>query len=311
MAEQPLLPRSEQRWFHALLVMGTIVVALILIGQVAQLLVYFSDILFILVMAWVVAFALSPLVAGILRAFPTLSRGLVAILIYVIILVILVAIVLVAASSLTSSILQFVEELPSLQGRLPEILQPWQNQLSAVGIHIDLVKSAQDLLTGLGSLGGDLVPALTGLALASLGAIGNLMLIVFLSLFILIDKDKMSAFFNRLVPPRYADEARLFETSVAKSVGGFMRGQAIQGLIYAVFAIVTHLVLGLDFMPASAALVALTQTIPFFGPFVSWAPPIVVAALTEPSAIGPAFLIMAVGWFVVMNIVVPKVMADS
>jgi hypothetical protein len=137
------------------------------------------------------------------------------------------------------------------------------------------------------------------------------MLIVFLSLFIVIDQDRITAFFNRLVPPRYAEEARLFETSVASSFGGFLRGQAIQGLIFAAFAVFTHLVLGLEFMPASAALVGLFQALPFFGAFVSWAPPVVVAVLTAPHAIVPALVIMGIGWFIVMNIVQPRVMASA
>ena len=53
--------------------------------------------------------------------------------------------------------------------------------------------------------------------------------------------------------------------------------------------------------------------IPFFGPFVSWAPPVVVAAPdAEPDgACVPMLIIMVVGWFVIMNIVQPRVMANS
>ena len=58
-------------------------------------------------------------------------------------------------------------------------------------------------------------------------AVGNLLIVVFLSVFILLDKDRIIAYFNRLVPPRYSDEARLFETSVASSFGDFLRGHAL------------------------------------------------------------------------------------
>lgn len=311
MDSHSLLPESERRWLHALLVLGTFVLGFLLLGMVAEVLIFFSDILFILVMAWLVAFVLSPIVSVILRAFPNLPRALVTILVYLVLFIALSSIVVLAAGSLASSIAGFIAELPSLNARLPEILAPWQERLAGLGFNVDLVAAAQSALTGLGGLGGDLVSPLTDLALASLGAIGNLLLIVFLSLFILMDKDSMVAFMNRLIPPRWADEARLFQTSVASSFGGFMRGQAIQGLIYAGFAVATHLLLGLDFMPASAALVGLLQALPFFGPFASWAPPVVVAALTDPGALLPAAVIMAVGWFIVMNIVQPRVMASA
>jgi len=279
--------------------------------MVAEVLIFFSDILFILVMAWLLAFVLSPIVSMILRAFPTLPRGLVTILVYLVLFIGLSVVVVLTAQSLVSSIAGFIAELPNLNARLPEILAPWEERLQGLGLNIDLVASFQTVLNGLAGFGGDLVSPLTDLALASLGAVGNLLIIVFLSLFILADKDSMVAFMNRLIPPRWSDEARLFETSVASSFGGFMRGQAIQGLIYAGFAVFTHLVFGLDFMPASAALVGLLQALPFFGPFASWAPPVVVAALTNPGALLPAVVIMAIGWFIVMNIVQPRVMASA
>lgn len=311
MDSQPLLPESERRWLHALLVLGTFVLGFLLLGMVAELLIFFSDILFILVMAWLLAFVLSPIVSFILRTFPKLPRGLATILVYLVLFVGLTALVLMAAQSLAVSIAGFITELPTLNARLPEILAPWQERLAGLGLNVDLVSTAESALEGLAGLGGDLVTPLAGLAVASLGAVGNLLLIVFLSLFILLDKDGMSAFMNRVIPPRWADEARLFQTSVASSFGGFIRGQAIQGVIYAAFAVVTHLVFGLDFMPASAALVFLLQALPFFGPFLSWAPPVVVAALTDPGALLPASVIMAIGWFIVMNVVQPRVMARA
>jgi len=311
MASRSLLPESEHRWVHALLVLGTLLVGFLLLAQVADLILYFSDILFILGMAWLLAFVLSPIVSLVLRAFPTLPRGLVTILVYLVLFLGLTALIVVAAGSLASSIAGFIAELPTLNARLPEILQPWEDRLAELGLQVDLVTLAQSTLAGVGDLGSDLAQPLAGIALTGLGAIGNLLLIVFLSLFILMDKDRMVTFANRLIPPRYANEARLFETSVASSFGGFLRGQAIQGVIYAGFAVATHLVLGLDFTPASAGLVGLLQALPFFGAFFSWAPPIVVAALTKPDAIVPALVIMGIGWFIVMNIVQPRVMASA
>src|SRR4051794_5116440 len=73
------LPESERRWLHAALVLGTLVLALVFMGQVAVLLSFFSDLLLVLLLAWLLAFMLSPLVGALDRAFPRLPRvGLVA-----------------------------------------------------------------------------------------------------------------------------------------------------------------------------------------------------------------------------------------
>jgi predicted PurR-regulated permease PerM len=305
------VPDSERRWLHAVLVLGTLVLALILVSQVAVILVFFSDILLVLLLAWLLAFILSPLVSLVLRAFPKLPRVGVVALIYLALFVGLSWIVLVVAGSLATSIGNFIVQLPDLQARLPEILSPIQGTLQNLGFRIDLVAAARDLFASLGDIGDKLVQPLTDLALFSLGIVGNLLIVIFLSLFIVLDKDRIVAYINRLVPPRYAEAARLFETSVSTSFGGFIRGQAIQGVIYAVVAVITHVVFGLEFLPASAALVGVLQAIPFFGPFFSWAPPVVVAVLTKPEVALPTLIVMAIGWFVIMNIVVPRVMAQA
>lgn len=304
-------PESERRWLHAALVLGTLVLGLILLGLVAELLVFFSDLLLVLLLAWLLAFMISPLVNLTLRAVPWAPRVLVVGGIYTVLFLGLTSVVILAATSLNASIQNFVSDLPAFQARLPELLLPLQNMLQSLGFQVDLVAASRDALALLASFADDLVGPLTDLALAGLGVLANLLIVVFLSLFIVLDKDRIIAYLNRLVPPRYSDEARLFETSVASSFGGFIRGQAIQGIIYAGVASAAHIILGLDFLPASAAFAGVLQAIPFFGPFFSWAPPVLVALFTRPDATLPAFIIMGIGWFFVMNIVQPKVMASA
>jgi predicted PurR-regulated permease PerM len=304
-------PESERRWLHAALVLGTLVLGLILLGLVAEILVFFSDLLLILLLAFLLAFMVSPLVNLVLRAVPWAPRVVVVGGIYTVLFVGLSAVVLAVAGSLANSIGNFITQLPTLQARLPELVTPVQTWLQSVGFQINLVAAAEEALRFLAGLGDDLVGPLTDLALASLGMLAALLIVVFLSLFIVLDKDRIITYLNRLVPPRYSDEARLFETSVASSFGGFIRGQAIQGIIFAAVAVVAHLAFGLEFLPASAALAGVLQAIPFFGPFLSWAPPVVVALLTQPEMALPAFVVMAIGWFVVMNIVQPRVMASA
>ena len=302
---------SERGWVRAALILGTLVLALILVSQIATILAFFSDILLVLLLAWLFAFMLSPLVSLIERALPKLPRAGVVAFVYLALFFGLSWVLLLVAGSLASSIGNFIVELPNLQARLPEILAPLQTALTNLGFQVNVVQAAQDLLGSLGNIGDELVGPLTDLALFSIGIVANLLIIIFLSLFILLDKDRIQAYLNRLVPPRYAEQARLFETSVSTSFGGFVRGQFIQGLIFGAYAALTHLIFGLDFLPASAALVGVLQAIPFFGPIVSWAPPVVVAALTNPAVAVPTLIVMAIGWFIVNNLILPRVMSQA
>jgi predicted PurR-regulated permease PerM len=180
-----------------------------------------------------------------------------------------------------------------------------------LGLQVDLVVVLDQGLQELARSSGQFVGPLQDVAFASLGVLGNLVFMVFLSLFIVIDKENLLGFVNRVTPPQYAPEVRLFQTSVASSVGGFMRGQAIQALVLGSVAAAGSLLLDIEYMPLTTALVAFFQFIPFFGPFVSWAPPVVAAVLTQPDAIIWILIIMWAGWFVTMNFVQPRVMASS
>jgi predicted PurR-regulated permease PerM len=305
------LPESERRWLHAALVLGTLVLALVLVAQVSVILVFFTDIILILLLAWLLAFILSPLVGLTLRAFPRLPRVVVVGVVYVLLFLGLSAITLVVAGSLGSSIASFLQSLPELQARLPETLAGLQSGLAGLGFQVDLVKAGQELLGNLGNLGDKLVGPLTDLAIFSLGIVGNLLLVIFLSLFIVLDQERMLAYVNRLVPPRYGETARLFESSVSTSFGGFIRGQAIQGLVFAGVVALAHIIFGLPFLPVSTALAGILQLIPFFGPLISWAPPIVIALLTKPDAVIPTLLLVGAGWFIVGNIITPRVMSKA
>jgi predicted PurR-regulated permease PerM len=305
------LIETEGRWIRALLVLGTLTVGLVFVGLAADVILYFSDIILILVMAWVFAFLVSPLVGAIKRVLPSAPRTLVVVTVYALLFLVLAVLGLIIATQLASSIVAFTDELPTLQERLPEIVEPWQQQLEELGFQVDLELVARQALQEIAASSGQFVGPLQDIAFASLGMLGNLMFMIFLSLFIVIDKDRLLGFVNQITPPRFAGEVRLFQTSVAASFGGFIRGQAIQGAVYATIAAAGSLALDIDYVPLTTALVAIFQFIPFFGPFVSWAPPVVAAILTQPDAIIPIIIIMAAGWFVTMNLVQPRVMASS
>lgn len=305
------LIETEGRWIRALLVLATLTVGLVFVGLAADAILFFSDIILILVMAWVFAFVLSPVVGGIKRLLPAAPRALVVVSVYALLFLVLGVLGLILATGLAGSIVNFTEELPTLEERLPEIVEPYQQTLLDLGLQVDLELVAAQALQQIAASSGELLRPLQDIAFASLNVLGNLMFMIFLSLFIVIDKDRLLAFVNQVTPPRFAPEVRLFQTSVAESFGGFIRGQAIQGAVFGAIAAAGSLALDIDFVPLTTALVAIFQFIPFFGPFISWAPPVVAAILTQPDALIPIVIVMAVGWFITMNLVQPRVMASS
>ena len=301
------LTDRERRWLDALLILGTLAVSLVLVGLLANLLLFFGDILLVFFLAWLLAFVLSPVASMLERLTPGLPRGISVLLTYGLLLVILALLAVYAAQVLANSITTFVAGAPELQRRLLQILQEYQPRLNALGIRIDVAAEAQTFLRNLPSVA---VPV-SGFALAGLGLLGNVLIILFLSLYMVLDRDRILVFAVRIVPPQYAEEFRLFERSVSRSFGGFLRGQAIMGVMYGALAAVVGVWLHLPYTPIVAVSSGILQAIPFFGPFVSWAPPVIDAIVTDPSGVIPSLVIMWAGWMIVMNVVQPRLMAGT
>src|SRR4051794_8374995 len=302
----------QQRWISAVLVLGALVLAMVAVSLAASVFFAFGDVILVFFLAWLLAFILSPVVGGLIRLIPVLPRVGAVVLVYATLVGAIVLVVVLVAGALAQSITAFVAGVPSLRDHLPEILAPWQQRLNGLGLdQVNVVSQAQSFLDNLASYAAELAGPVQQLAVASLGALGNLLIVLILSLYMVVDRDAILSFFFRIVPPMWKTEARLLEVSVGRSFGGFLRGQAILGVIYAAVAAATSAILGLPYLAVTTAAAGVLMAIPFFGPFVAWAPPVVVALLTPGDRALPAFVLMGIGWLVVMNVLQPRLMQEA
>jgi predicted PurR-regulated permease PerM len=302
----------DRRLVSTLLILGVVWLVFSIVSQLALLFFYFGDILLTFFLAWLLAFIISPIVTGIVNAIPRLPRAAATVLVYTGVVLVLVILVVIAAGALATSIAQFAAQIPDIKANLPSILAPWQQWLNSIGLNqIDLVAQAEAALGNLDQIAGALVEPLQQIAVASLSVIGTMLIVFFLSIYMVLDRDAILAFLFRIVPPTYSEEARLVELSVSRSFGGFLRGQALMGAVYFLVALATNLILGLPLAALTSVASGLLQMIPFFGPFISWAPPVIVALVLQPQSVVPAIILMGAGWIVVMNVLQPRIMQGA
>ena len=302
----------ERRLVNALLILGVIVLFFIAISLAGAAVAFFGDVLLAFFLAWLLAFIISPLVTRIVTVDPRVPRVVATVVVYTLIVVVLVFLVLFIAQALSTSITQFVNSLPEIRANIDTIVGPMQRWLDGIGLaQVDLATQALAVLDNLDEIAAQLIVPLQSIAVASVGAIGTMLIVFILSIYMVIDRDAIMAFLFRLVPPTYAEEARLLQTSVGRSFGGFLRGQTIMGVVYFAIALVTSLVLGLDLAGLSATVAGVLMAIPFFGPFFAWAPPLIAALVFKPDALLPAAILMGAGWMIVMNALQPRIMQGA
>ena len=307
-----LLEPRDRRLIRTVLILAIVALALLIGGQLVTAFYYFGDIILVFFLAWLIAFVISPVVSWLIERIPGLPSAAATVLVYTVVVVVGLAILVAGAAALYASIDQFIRTIPTIRDRLPELVRPYQEWLAALGFsEVRLEDQANLVLANLNVFAGQLVGPLQQIAVASVGIIGTLLITFFLSVWMVLDRPQIVAFLFRLVPPAYADEARLLQTATSRSFGGFLRGQALMGLAFFLVALVPHLLFELPLGVLSATTAGVLMAIPFFGPFVSWVPPVLVALVFQPEALLPTIAIMSIGWFVVMNVLQPRIMQGA
>ena len=305
------LSERQRRLLDAILVLGVVALGFVVAGYAASLFYAFGDILLLFFLAWLLSFALWPLINGVHRLVPRIGQAGSVIIVYLTIVAVLLAVLVQASASLATSIQQFIQDAPNLQDQLTNLLTGVQDRLAGFGFSVNLVGQAPEIVRNLQQWAGELVGPLQTVAVASIGVLGNILILVILSIYIAVDRDDIGAFLFRLVPPGAASAASLLSASISRSFGGFLKTQLVMGLAFGLITAIVDVVFGLPYAAVTVVLAGLLHAIPFFGPFISWAPPVAVALLMVPSAALPVLICMGVGWFVTMNILQPRLMAGA
>jgi len=305
------LTQRQRRLVDAVLVLAVIALGFVVAGDVANVFYAFNDILLLFFLAWLLSFALSPLIRLVARVIPWMPQAGAVIIVYLAIVVVLLAVLVQVSASLATSINEFIQNAPRFQDQLTAFLTDIQNRLADLGFAVNLVDQAPTITDNLQKWALELVGPVQSLAFASVGVLGNLLILVILSIYIAVDRESISAFLYRIVPPSMATPAQLFGDSVGRSFGGFLRGQAVMGVTFGAITAVVNVVFGLPYGAVTALAAGILHAIPFFGPFVSWLPPVAVALLFVPGATIPVVIVMAIAWLLTMNVMQPRLMAGA
>ena len=308
-APVPVLSARERRWLEIVLALSSIALFFVVLGQLAGVWAVFSDLILIFFFAWLLGFVLEPIAGWLARFMPRVIAVAIA---YGAVAIAAFGLIVVAASALLASTTDFLKNLPQFQQDLVALIQPISDWLRSLGFdQVNVAAQVETLLGSLAAQAQNLLGPLQDVAVASIGFVGNVLIVFFLAVFISIDRADIGSFLLRLVPPAYSREAHLLTESVGRSFGGFIRGMVVIGGSYALVALLCNLVLGLDYGALTTSISGVLMAIPFFGPFVAWAPPVIVAAVTKPDALLPTLAIMGVGWFVIQNILQPRILAGA
>ncbi|HEX2289634.1 MAG TPA: AI-2E family transporter, partial [Pseudonocardiaceae bacterium] len=209
------LSTRERRWLLAFLVLGSAYFGLLLAQMAVSVMGGFSQIILILFLAWLLAFVISPVVRFLDERLP-LPRALAVVIAYLAALLLLGFVLFSVGASITREVTQVTTEFPQTAVQIEDRLAGYQAALGLERINIDLVELFQSAQRQVGVIAGDIFDQAEVVAGATLATLGSLVLILILSLYMLLDSERIWGKINRAVPRRYSDEVGLFERSVSR-----------------------------------------------------------------------------------------------
>jgi predicted PurR-regulated permease PerM len=249
-------------------------------------------VLLIFVAAAVIALILNPLVAGLQRA--RLPRGLAIVCVYLGFFGVLAAAGIALANPISDQVTALRDDIPSITDSANHRLADVQNYFDRKGINIKIKEPGHSALETLQEkvVGGtdSIVSFGTDLLTKVVTAGAGLILVFVLSVYMLIHGETIGALARRVMPPGDGSPEDDYPTRVVRAVAGYVRGQLLFSLVMGAGAGIGLWVLGAvgifpegkTYAVGFGVFFGLMELIPYVGPFLGAAPPVLVALFQDP-----------------------------
>ena len=317
-------PRLQiPRWVQLVTLPLLIVLAWILVQATAH-------VFFLFLVASLVALLLDPIVRGLQRA--RLPRGLAVALVYLTFLaalvLVIVALAAVVVGQTKTAATRFNDYFTHPHGaagqtsadRDVDRLQVWLNTHHLRSIKVR--KSGHNLVRRIrqrdvGKYTTRIVNFVEGAAVSIGKTLFSVVLLIVVSIYMLLDIQRLGRVLDRRFPPRPGGRSLLL--TMESALIAYVRGQALLSLIIGASAGIGLWVLsevglfpgGQQYALLFGAWVALTEVIPYIGPWLGSIPPLIFALVVHPiSAIWVALLFLGIHQLE-GHVVVPKVMGSA
>lgn len=301
-----------------------LVVALTVVGVIAWLLVQFHVIIGPLLMAFVVAYLLSP-VAGFLQRTLRLSWPLAVGVVYLLILILILGMLTLGGLGLVQQIQSLVSVVEANLASLPDFVRSLSGQVFQFGpfkidfSHLDMAQLSSQLLGIVQPLLGRTGSLLTAMASGAAQFLGWALFVWIVSYFVLAESGGLRGRMIGLDLPGYTEDIRRLGVELNRVWNAFLRGQIIVFFLTAFTYTVVLSVLGVRYALGIAFLAGLAKFLPYVGPFITWTTLALVAYFQPAGMLGLtplSYALMTVLLAVLIdqifdNLITPRIIAQA
>jgi predicted PurR-regulated permease PerM len=288
-AERPERPRAQPvvvpRWLQMVgVLLGGLALFAVLHAAGAVLLLFLT--------AAVIALILNPLVSAVQRA--RVPRGLAILVVYAAFFLTLAFCGTLLANAIADQFSSFRSDVPSIVDSANARLADVQDYFDRKGIDVEVKRQGETALDTLQTrvVGGtgEVVSFGTDLVERLITAGFGVILVFVLSIYMLAYGQRIGDLARSVMPPGDGTREDDFPTRVVRAVGGYVRGQLLfslamgagAGIGLYLFGVLGIFPDGKTYALGFGAFFGLMELIPYVGPFLGAAPPMIVAFFQDP-----------------------------
>ncbi len=277
-------------------------VKILIAGLLLIVLYVIRDIVFMVLIAMILASALDPLVEWLYHRakFP---RGLSVILVYLLLLLLLGLIIYFLTPAIA-------RDFSQLSGRFDEFRDQISMRADAVSSLLDKLGLSSSLVT-LGSSFNNLTKNFFQTTLGVVNGLAQLIGVLVFTFYLISSESGMKNFIKSLVPFKHQAYVMNLTDKIEKKIGYWLLGQLILSSAIFIFTFLALLLLGVKYALALSLLAGFFEIIPYLGPILSAVPAILVAFVQSP----PLAVFVIIAYIVIQQaenyILVPKIMGKT
>jgi len=310
---------GHSRLIRIALILSIIALLLFIVERVWTFGQFIGGVISTLVAAWFVAFLIKPLIvhlqSGIVPeaaiawvqqqypSFPAEKLQLIRLpmpvavaVAYVALLILLIGGATIATATIIPQAADLINRIPGFAATLPErFAELWSGFATRFGLNPDALEqfvASQDIPGAVAQ--GATIAATQVLSVAAFtaGFIGQVFLVLILSLYIVVEDRLLIRQLFMVLPRRTHETARAMLTAVDRAFSGYLRGQFIGAVLRGVFTLVVFGLFQVKFGVVVAIVFALSSFVPLIGGPIGIGFAVIVTLIVNSNAALPVALLM-------------------
>ena len=213
------------------------------------------------------------------------GRKLATVTVYLILIFLIILILSLIVPEFVAQLNELIRKIPEFLTEIESFLSNMFNNFESNGL--DLSKMEENALNSLNksvnSITTNGLESIAASLTSSLKVIANIFLGLLIAFYLSLDSFKAKKYFYKFIPIRFQDDIKSLKNSLNSMLRNYVNGTLLSCLTVFILSLIGFLISGVSSPLLFAVFCAITNIIPYFGPYIGGIPVVVVGFAISPT----------------------------